>query len=115
ALAVGFGSVALVQRKVARAVRGAAVRPRRAKASVETPPAAATAEPAFLSALRMRSGAPGFVAGTLEVARTELRLLGRHPGLYLFVPLILIQIFGGLVSVGAFDTPLLQTPGTLAV
>ena len=47
----------------------------------------------------------------LEVARTEFKLLGRHPGLYLFVPLILLQVFGGLVNTGAFDTPLLQTPG----
>jgi hypothetical protein len=62
----------------------------------------------------MRSGAPGLIAGTLQVAATELKLLGRHPGLYLFVPLILIQIFGGLVGTGAFDTPLLFTPGTLA-
>jgi len=115
ALAVGLGSVFLVQRKIAGAVRGAALS-RRAKAvSVATVEATASAEPAFLSALRMQSGAPAFVASTLEVARTELKLLGRHPGLYLFVPLILVQIFGGLVSVGAFDTPLLQTPGYLAV
>jgi hypothetical protein len=63
----------------------------------------------------MRSAEPGFWAVTLEVARTELRLLGRHPGLYLFVPMILIQLFGGVVETGAFNTPLLQTPGTLAV
>ena len=37
-------------------------------------------------------------------------------GLYLFVPLILFQTIGNsLVALGAFDTPLLLTPGTLAV
>ena len=114
-VAVGLGAVALVQRRVAARIRGAVRGRRGSRAAAAEPAGGAAPEPAFLAALRMRSGAPGFVAGTLEVARTELRLLGRHPGLYLFVPLILIQIFGGLVSVGAFDTPLLQTPGYLAV
>ena len=45
-----------------------------------------------------------------------MRELRSQPGLYLFVPLILFQIIGNsLVALGAFDTPLLLTPGTLAV
>ena len=44
-------------------------------------------------------------------------MVGRQtPLLALFVPLILMQtIANSLVALGAFDTPLLLTPGTLAV
>jgi len=114
AIAVGLGSVLVVQRAVAARARGAATG--RARKQTALPVAGvATAEPAFLSTLRMHTAPTGFFGSALEVMRTELKLLGRHPGLYLFVPLILVQIFGDLVSVGAFDTPLLQTPGYLAV
>lgn len=114
AIGVGLGSVFVVQGAVAARARGAATR--RARKGVALPiGVTASSEPAFLSTLRMHSGPVGFLASALEVMRTELRLLGKHPGLYLFVPLILIQIFGDFVSVGAFDTPLLQTPGYLAV
>jgi len=114
AVAVGLGAVALVaarqdarQRtpRVARAKKGAAA----------LAVAAPALDPTPVATLGMQSGAPGFFATLREVAGTELKLLGRHPGLYLFVPLILVQIFGGLVQVGAFDTPLLQTSGLLAM
>src|SRR5207245_3305762 len=66
--------------------------------------------------LGMASGKPGLVRGIVEVACVELRELRGHPGLYLFVPLILLQIVGtNLVAVGAFGTPLLLTSGTVAV
>jgi hypothetical protein len=69
-----------------------------------------------LTPLRMRSAPPGAIAGFVEVLRAELRELRVHPGLYLFIPLILLQTLGStLLAVGAFDTPLLMTPGTLAV
>src|SRR4029077_7708187 len=59
---------------------------------------------------------PGLLRGIGLVARAELRELRSHPGLYLFVPIILLQTVGAnLVAVGAFGTPLLMTPGTLAV
>ncbi len=63
----------------------------------------------------MRSGTPGLWRGAVEVARIEWQELWKHPGLYLFVPMILLQVFGSVVDVGAFDTPLLNTPGILAV
>jgi hypothetical protein len=116
AVAIGLATVWLVQLRFAARLRGARVARREAARVAAAPdPTLTRPEPALLAALRMRSGVPGFVSGTLQVAVTELKLLGRHPGLYLFVPLILIQIFGGLINVGAFDTPLLQTSGILAV
>lgn len=59
--------------------------------------------------------APSLVAGIVEVARAELRELKSQPGLYIFVPLILLQVVGNLtINTGAFDTPLLVTPGIAA-
>jgi hypothetical protein len=63
----------------------------------------------------MSSRPPSLLRGALAVARSELRELRFQPGLYLFVPLILLQTLGDVLSrVGAFDTPLLLTPGALA-
>jgi hypothetical protein len=117
AVCVGLGLLAVwvCQLRFSRALRGAAA-PRRMRAKAAAAPAApALAEPAPLSALAMRSGSPSFWAATLEVARVDWRELWRHPGLYLFVPIILLQVFGNLVSVGAFDARLLNTPGQLAM
>ncbi len=51
----------------------------------------------------------------MEVLRADLRELRSSPGLYLFVPIILLQVIGtATFAVGAFDTPLLLTAGTLA-
>ncbi len=64
----------------------------------------------------MRTRSPGFLRGVLLVARVELAELRTHPGLYLFVPIILLQIIGtNMVALGAFQTPLLLTSGTIAV
>jgi ABC-2 type transport system permease protein len=69
-----------------------------------------------LRALRMQSHAPGLITGIVDVARFELKELGSSPGLYLFVPIILLQILGtSLLALGAFDTPVLITSGTAAV
>jgi ABC-type transport system involved in multi-copper enzyme maturation permease subunit len=51
-----------------------------------------------------------------RVLRSEFRELIYSPGLYLFTPLILLSVVGmASVAVGAFDTPVLLTPGTMAV
>ncbi|MBK8232948.1 MAG: hypothetical protein IPK72_20785 [Candidatus Eisenbacteria bacterium] len=68
-----------------------------------------------LSALAMRSTPPRLMSGIASVLRFEWQELWSSPGLYLFAPIILLQILGGnLVAVGAFDTPLLITAGTVA-
>jgi ABC-2 type transport system permease protein len=113
-VAIGLGSVALLQARFAALLRGSAAAPR-AGAAESAAVAAAPTSPAPLSALGMRSGAPGLWTGALEVARVEWQELWKHPGLYLFVPMILLQVFGSVVEVGAFDTPALATPGLLAV
>jgi len=69
-----------------------------------------------LRELGMRSRRTWFPMQALEVARVELKELLRQAGLYLFTPLILLQTLGaGSSRLGPLDTPLLATPGTLAV
>lgn len=113
-LALGLGAVLLTQARFAATLRGARA-PRRSRGVAAAPDAAAARpEPTPLAALAMRSRVTGLLAGAGEVARVELHELRTHPGLYLFVPMILMQTLGSLVSVGAFDTALLNTPGLLA-
>ncbi len=117
-LAAGLGAVWLTQLRITATVRGtrASARDRRRVAvGAQAVMAAPVAEPSPLARLAMRSQVPGFVSAALEVARVELRELRSQPGLYLFVPMILLQTLGSLVSTGAFDTPLLNTSGLLAV
>ncbi len=77
-------------------------------------PAAAAARP--LRDLTMAAGSQGLVPGLLAVARAELRELRHSPGLYLFVPLMLLQIIGSqMFALGAFGTPVLLTSGGIAV
>lgn len=114
---LGLGAVGLAARSLARELRGAR-RAQAARPAAETAPARRETAPgaADLAALRMSARPRGLLAGIAEVARAELRELRHQPGLYLFVPLILLQTISmALVRVGAFDTPLLSTPGTLAV
>jgi len=119
-LALGLGCVALFERRLARTLRGSRNVPaaKRGRAAVHAPAAdgspARRSPVAPLTTLGMRSSTPGVIAGTLEVVRTELAQLVRAPGLYLFVPLILLQTLLSEYALGAFDTPLLQTSGTLA-
>ena len=118
---VGIGSVALSVPHVAAVATGRATRKLKkarrgslAAAKDESAAAPATNEP--LRELGMTSAPVSLWQGVLEVTRTELRELRGQPGLYLFVPLILLQIWSAATfAVGAFDTPLLLTSGGLAV
>jgi ABC-type transport system involved in multi-copper enzyme maturation permease subunit len=86
------------------------------RATSEPEPEAAIRHQRRLTDLGMTNRPPGLWRGISLVAAVELRELRAHPGLYLFVPIILLQVIGtSLVAVGAFGTPLLLTPGTLAV
>jgi ABC-2 type transport system permease protein len=128
-IVVGLLSLVLAERGFARSLRGeAAPRGRKAKApkcvaGAGTASAApvpeleeAGAAGPLLGRLAMAARRPGFIGGLTAVVRAEFRELGSQPGLYLFVPIILLQVLGnGLTAVGAFDTPLLATPGTTAV
>ena len=117
--ALGLAAVDFARRRLVRTIRGqAAPRPKKGQAPAVAPaptyrPGLSNVEP--LGQLGMRSKSPGFVRGMIEVARVELRELRSQPGLYLFVPLILIQVLlTSTVAIGAFDSPLLLTPGALA-
>jgi ABC-type Na+ efflux pump permease subunit len=87
------------------------------EASVAAPAASTHVfEERSIAALKMRSGPPGFVRTTFDIARFEAKNLLSQPGLYIFVPLILLQTIGStFFRVGPFETPLLLTPGSAAV
>ncbi|MEM6703751.1 MAG: ABC transporter permease [Acidobacteriota bacterium] len=119
---VALASVALSVRHYALSTSGQlpegfwARRRRRKKPVVAATPIAAAVAAPRLDKLNMRSGKPKFLTSLLEVLRTEVRELRNQPGLYIFVPLILLETIGSATfAVGAFDTPLLNTPGQLAV
>jgi ABC-type Na+ efflux pump permease subunit len=111
---IGVGSVALAVRSFERTLRGARpVRERAARAAPARIPAASISGPAEL---QMGAHPPGLLTGIRNVVRFEMRELLSQPGLYLFAPLILLQTLGSaLVAIGAFDTPVLITSGTVAV
>ncbi len=68
-----------------------------------------------LGVLGMKVAIPGMVRSLVDVARVELRELRSQPGIYLFAPLILLQVLGtSLSAIGPFQTPLLLTSGTIA-
>jgi len=119
-VALGLGAVEWSARRFAATLRGrrrVSRKEAQARASVFLAPATVDASAGgALAALGMKAAAPGFVAATRAVLAAELRELRGQPGLYLFVPLILLQTLGSsLVAVGPFDTPLLITPGNFAV
>ncbi|MGE3822483.1 MAG: ABC transporter permease, partial [Isosphaeraceae bacterium] len=122
-LGMGLGAVVLSRRHLAASLRGAAWRAERrwratsgleAPAEVEServPPALVP-----LGELGMNSRRPGLIAGAWTVLKAELVELRSSPGLYLFVPILVLESLGpNIIAVGAFDTPLLTTPGTFAV
>ncbi|MDF2771589.1 MAG: family transporter protein [Geminicoccaceae bacterium] len=121
-LALGLAGIAAVVASgvhFARTLRQSG-RVKTKKLAAEPPATVGAASVASVSAplasLAMRSGAPGLWQSVWHVARSELRELRSEPGLYVFVPLILFQtIANSLITLGAFDTPLLLTPGTIAV
>ncbi len=113
---LGLGAVGLSQRRFASTFRR-----RRAGGRVMTKHRAAEASSAAslssqpLSGLSMRTEAPGWLRSFLEIFRVELRELRSHSGLYLFIPLILLQIAGHmLIRTGPLEAPTLLTPGLAA-
>ncbi len=123
---VGLASVWLCQRHLSKNLRGARsvigglwaslFGRRRLVTAYAAGSAVSHKRPGRLSDLRMQVNPPGFWLGTFHVVRVELRELRSQPGLYIFVPMILLQMIGvNSLAIGAFGTPLLQTSGTLAV
>ncbi|HEY0512597.1 MAG TPA: ABC transporter permease [Thermoanaerobaculia bacterium] len=114
-----FGLLGLLLVDVSRRhFTGRLRRPARAVREPETVPAAIQAAPAAakpLSTLGMGARTPGFLRGTLTVARFELAELRSQPGLYIFIPAILLFLL--IVFRENYDdqlTPILLMPGNAA-
>ena len=118
---VGVSALGLAERHFAKTMRGESSTAMKGRLAAEgraaqpqvVPPPEATRP---LGELGMRSSAPGFWRGAWAVARVELRELRNAPGLYLFIPLILLQTLGeSSLALGPFGTFILTTPGGAAV
>ncbi len=122
-VALGLVAVAASSRRFAAKLRG----PRRrhgeareldlAGAAVPSAPVDATKSPATpLVGLGMTMRRPGLLVGAWRIACAELAELRSSPGLYLFIPLLLLQtITTSLVETGFLDTSFLVTPAGFAV
>jgi ABC-type transport system involved in multi-copper enzyme maturation permease subunit len=114
---LGLGAVLVTVRSMEKSVRGAVVSKRALRKRRKLVEASEweEARAGALRSLGMTSGVPTFLDTVRRVAGAELHELRRQAGLYIFVPLILVQSIGNIMfAVGAFDTPLLLTPGTTA-
>jgi len=114
----GLLAVAWSARHFARSLRGATRLPRHQLAVLESSGGGVAGgleldQVPTLAALKMRPVADGFSSQARTIARFELRNLASSPGLYLFIPLILMQaIQAGYYATGPWGTRLLVTPGT---
>ncbi|MBL8692948.1 MAG: ABC transporter permease subunit [Planctomycetes bacterium] len=113
--ALGIGSVLWSAARLKSQLRGSVrIAPGAAAIAAEEVPTERR-QLAPLGSLVMSQRPVGWLRAFTLVSRAELRELAGQAGLYLFVPLILLQTIGNAAfAVGAFDTPLLQTSGTLA-
>ena len=114
---LGFAAVVLAARRFAKTVRGGHLK---VKGSGPWPDTSADAGPPArpkpLAALGMRAKRPGLLRGSWAVTQVEFRELLASPGLYLFLPLIVVEtVANSAAFTGPFDTPPLLTSGVLAV
>ena len=106
---IGIASVFVAQFRLESVLRGVRAQSTRTIASPAVDrPGIGAFEPQLASP-------PSLLAGIVHVARAEMAELKSQPGLYLFVPLILLEVIGTFVfNEGVFDTQVLLTPGMAA-
>jgi ABC-type transport system involved in multi-copper enzyme maturation permease subunit len=117
-IALGLGAVALAQLHFKAALRGTSRRQARIHAAAAQPAEAVSpgeSDQSPLASLGMTSARPRLWSGAWHIARVELAELRSSPGLYIFIPLLLLQTIGtALIEVGFLDMPFLVTAGTFA-
>lgn len=116
---LGLGSVAWSHARFQKEFRGehakakdirAALAPKDEESAVVAPITKPVRE------LAMTSGRLGILRGLWAVARFEVKGLLHQPGMYLFVPIIMLMtVSDSMVQVGAFSSEPLLTSGSMAV
>ncbi len=116
-IGLGLLAVTLSRRHFTARLRGTQSQWAKRRPISEPDPLPVVIKPAVpLASLGMATARPGSLAGALSVARIELIELRSSPGLYLFIPLILLQsVTTALIEVGFLETSLLITPVGFAV
>ena len=120
--AAGLLALPLTARTLFRRTRSASERrlsPQAAQAMAQAQAAAIPVLPATprirLQEIQMVTRTPRALTGLWTVLRNELRILLRSPGVWLFAPLIILQVVGSsLVSTAWLGTERLATTGSLA-
>lgn len=115
--AIGLGAVGLAAGTYARMSRSAKHGSLSAAESAHEvdESSSPTLEPKAAPACSVTQRRPSGIRGTLDVIRFETRELRNSPGLYIFVPIIIIEVIGTtMLGLGAFDTPMLLTSGYVA-
>jgi ABC-type transport system involved in multi-copper enzyme maturation permease subunit len=114
-IAFGLGAVVITQWRFSLSLRGHVAHAAGTRAGQPAQAARSGATPTDIRGLGMTAVPRGWFASALEAARIEWHELRSSPGLYLFVPLIVLQIAGSSVyAIGMFDTPILPTSGLVA-
>ena len=111
--AVGLAAVWYSQIRLRASLRGAGAKVKKGggKAVVGRPETDDSRPTSPLASLGMGIRPPSFIKGALEAARIDFRELASSPGIYLFTPIIIMQAIGKFISTGAFEAPMLLTPG----
>lgn len=115
---IGLGSALFAENHFARTLRGQAAKaPKRRRGwfGRRAPAAGGEATDRELASFAMTAQRPGFLRTVVDVAKFEFSILVRSPGLYLFAPLIVLQVvMNAAFETGAFGVPMLVTPGLAA-
>ncbi|MCD4652509.1 ABC transporter permease, partial [bacterium] len=84
--------------------------------SVQTTGVSSIISPKTLNSIQTTRSIPGFFSSLLNIMHSEFQELRNHAGLYLFIPLFMLFVFGDTyTAIGIFDSPMLVTPGGIAV
>lgn len=119
-IAAGLLGVAAAERRFARVLRGRQRLPQRIGLTPEGAAAGSSPREGLqavpLAALAMRPTPSGFLRQALTIARFEFKGLASSAGLYLFVPLILLQtVVNAYYAEGVWGTRLIVTSGSFAI
>jgi ABC-2 type transport system permease protein len=115
--AIGFGAVAFAERHFRLTLRGEKALPKGAKTVVQAnaPTWKSHSETSPLSTLSMTQSTPSWFAQMRNVAKFEFGGLITSPGMYLFVPLILLQALSdAYYQSGLYGSYLIVSAGSFA-
>jgi ABC-2 type transport system permease protein len=118
-VAVGLLAVIRAKHHLASSIRGERVdagEVERALAGEGQEFARSSVSSSRLADLDMTTRPRGLLKDVFEVARVEIAVLGRHPAMWILIPLVVLNAtVDAIYALGPLDMPLMLTPGVSAV